>query len=128
MQISQLLQTYNLPQKKRGSERGDVIKEIYSLYTSQQEKDLRRKENWKRYVQWLKNNRRKHDSHAVNDFKKNKAFLREIELKRFCFLVSHLKLEDLYYLSSIVKDKANRGESIGAYIYTQVMNRGTCRK
>lgn len=123
MQISQLLQTYNLPQKKRGSERGDVIKEIYSLYTSQQEKELRRKENWKRYVQWLKNNKRKHDNHAVNDFKKNKAFLREMDIRRFCFVLAHLKIDDLYYLASVLRDKSNRGESIGSYIYTQVMHK-----
>ena len=128
MQLAYLLQTYQLPQKKRGSERSEVIGKIYELYTSGTEKELRRKENWKRYVQWLKANRRKHDNHAVSDFKKNKAFLRELDIKKFCYFTSHLKLDDLYYVLSICKDKVNRSESIGVYLYTQVIRVGTCKK
>lgn len=123
MQIAYLLQSYTVAPKKRGSERGDVIGKIFELYDSEQERTLRKKENWKRYVSWLKQNKRKNEPHSINDFKKSKIFLRPFTIKKLCFLISHLKTVDLYYVLSVCKDKYNRNESIGAYIYTQVINK-----
>ena len=36
------------------SERAELIKQIYEIYTCPQERVLRKKENWKRYVKYLK--------------------------------------------------------------------------
>ena len=44
-----------IPQEKLArSERAQIIKEMYAIYTHPAERILRKKENWKRYIAFLK--------------------------------------------------------------------------
>lgn len=102
--------------KKRGSERNDVVRQLYQLYDSGQEDTLRKKDNWKRYVAWLKENKIRDSKELQEKFKRNKKFLKKISEKNFAFFLSHIPTKDLYYVLSICKDLAIRNKSIGKYI------------
>lgn len=98
------------------SERTQIIKEIYSIYTSISEKKHRRDENIKRYKSWLKSNSLKHSKDIYVIFTRTGKFIREIKPSSFAYFVSHVKTKDLYFVKSICFDKSNRNESIGKYI------------
>lgn len=102
--------------KKRGSERNDVVRQLYQLYDSSKEDTLRKKDNWKRYVVWLKENRFRDSKETQDRFKKNKKFLKKVSESNFAFFLSHIPTKDLYYVLSVCKDLSQRGKSIGKYI------------
>lgn len=115
MEIKDLLSQYQ-DVKTKTSERAEIIKDIYAIYTSSTQRVHRKKANWKRYVRWLKENRTPDSKENQLKFKKSKRFIKEHDIKRFCFLISHLKEKDLYYVLSIGKDMENRKENFGAWI------------
>lgn len=96
---------------KGKSERGDVLSQIYELY-----RKSNKKENWKRYIKWLKFNRIKHTKLSVEDFKKSKDCLTARVIKSFAIMLSHIPTSDLYYILSIAKDKDNRGENFSGWL------------
>lgn len=105
--------------KLEKSERAQVIKEIYQLYSSPLEAILRKKENWKRYITWLKLLKLDGDrmnNVTINRFKKTKLHLKPISITSLCFFLSHMKTNELYFIKSECIDKNNRGYSIGSYI------------
>jgi len=108
------------PEKIERQERRFLNKQIDDIHHSPQEKILRRKENWKRYVAWLKKNRKKHTNETVIEFKKtaNKKMEGKYlqEYKSLWYLTSHIKTKDLYFCLSQMKDNLNRGKSASAYI------------
>ncbi len=106
--------------KLEKSERAQVIKEIYSIYTSMGERKLRKIENWKRYCQWAKDNRVPKGPEGIKKFKKTEFFIKESNIGSFCYFISHIKTKDLYYLLSVCKDKDNRGQSCGAWLFSSV--------
>jgi len=119
--ISEILQNkIETGEKLEKSERAQITKEIYQIYTSPSERIHRRKENWKRYVAWLKKNRKKHTNETVIEFKKtaNKKMEGKYlqEYKSLWYLTSHIKTKDLYYILSEMKSNLNRGKSASAYI------------
>ena len=116
MEIGEILKTFKLENKKRISERAEIIKDIYTIYTSSVQRVHRKKANWKRYIAWLKQNKIPDSKENQLKFKKSKNFIKEHDIKRFCFLISHLKEKDLYYVLSIAKDMENRNENFGAWI------------
>lgn len=103
-------------EKKKGSERNDVLKQIYSFYDTEQETILRKKENWKRYIKYLKDNKLQSSEEQIKKFKRNKLFLKKLSSASIAFFLSHVKVNDLYYVLSVVKDKSFRRESVGSYI------------
>jgi len=116
LNIANFLINYEIP-KKKGSERIDILKQIYSFYDTEQEKIHTKKSNWKRYVQYLKSNKIHDSKEEQIKFKKSKMFLRKITDKSMAsFWLSHIPTKDLYYVLSVVKDKTFRNESVGAYI------------
>ena len=99
--------------KKKGSERASIIKEIYYFYEN--DKQNRRKENWKRYCQWCRDNRKPKGSELL--FKKTKFYLKELPVKVIAIKLSPFKdLPTLYYIKSVCADKFNRGENVGSYL------------
>ncbi len=118
MEIGDVLKDFKFEKKR--SERASIIEDIYNLYTSSIQRFHRKKANWKRYVQWLKENRLPDKKENQEKFKKSKKFIKEYDIKRFCFLVSHLKEKDLYYILSMGKDMENRNENFGAWIISNI--------
>ncbi len=117
--MSEIISTRSVPAPKERNERSQIIKEIYELYTSISDKKLRRQENWKRYCEWCRDNR--YPNNAVNQkiFRQSHRFIRVVPIGSFCYLLSHLSITDLYYTASVCRDRANRGESVGAWVIGQ---------
>ncbi len=120
MQIGELLQQRKKETKR--SERSSLLDVIYGVYSSQQQRNLRKKENWKRYIAFLKEHRMLSSLEAQNKFKKtknpikNKNFIREHNITSVCVLLSHIPTPDLYYLKSMALDSQNRNLNFGAYL------------
>jgi hypothetical protein len=118
--LSSLFESYALPKKSRLSERSLVIKDLYALYISPQENIHRKKENWKRYVMWLKENRFKNTKENQVLFMKHKLFITVMPIKRFCFFISHIPTQDLYYTLSVGKDKIARQDSFSKFLFGSI--------
>lgn len=103
--------------KKKGGERNYIMQELYALYDSDKETLLRKKENWKRYVAWLRGQRVCDTKEKQEAFRKSKLFLKKASPKTLAFMVSHIKTKDLYYVLSVCRDRSNRNQSIGKYIW-----------
>lgn len=108
----------NNPSTKRGSERNSILKDIYQIY--QNERQQRKVANWKRYIQYLKNNRFPNNPIQQKIFKKSKLFIKELPPKVIAIKLSHIPTKDLYYVLSVCKDKARRNESAGAFIFGSI--------
>ena len=103
--------------KLEKSERSQIIKEMYEIYTHPGERILRRKENWRRYCAWFKETKQKENSTKVQElFKKEKRFIKEQPIKTFVFFLHHIKTQDLYYVKSRMMDCRNRGTSASAWL------------
>lgn len=113
--ISNYLQKYTPPQKK-GSERNDILNQIYSFYDTNQEIIHTKRANWKRYIKELKSHSWPDTKEHQEHFKKSKLFIRKMSKGSMAFFLSHIPTKDLYYVLSVVKDKSFRNESVGAYI------------
>lgn len=100
----------------KGSQRNDILRQIYSFYDSDREVFLTKKKNWKRYVEFLKENKIKDTKENQERFKKSKKFIKKMSSSTVAYFVSHIPTNDLYYVLSVVKDKSFRNESVGAYI------------
>lgn len=110
---------YNYLQNKKftkGSQRNDILRQIYSFYDSDREVFLTKKKNWKRYIEFLKENKLKDTKENQERFKKSKKFIKKMSSSTVAYFVSHIPTNDLYYVLSVVKDKSFRNESVGAYI------------
>ncbi len=103
------------------SSRAQITKEIYVLYTSDQEKLFRKKENWKRFIEHCKGQRLPFKEKTVQEaYKKSKVFIKEYDIKTFCIRIAHIPSDDLYYVLSICKDKYHRNEQIGAWLFSAI--------
>ena len=100
----------------KGSQRNDILRQIYSFYDSDREVFLTKKKNWKRYIEFLKENILKDTKENQDRFKKSKKFIKKMSSSTVAYFVSHIPTNDLYYILSVVKDKSFRNESVGAYI------------
>ena len=100
----------------KGSQRNDILRQIYSFYDSDREVFLTKKKNWKRYIEFLKENKLKDTKENQERFKRSKKFIKKMSSSTVAYFVSHIPTNDLYYVLSVVKDKSFRNESVGAYI------------
>lgn len=104
------------PTKKRINPRNDILKQIYSFYDTEQEIILTKKANWKKYIEFLKRNKVRDSQEQQGVFKKSKFFIRKMTPSGLSYFLSHIPTKDLWYILSVVKDRAFRNESVGVYI------------
>lgn len=112
-------------EKKRTSERAELIKELYALYQSPRQKNHRKKANWKRYCAWCKTQKNADSENARKAFKKSKQYLREQRINTFCFFLSPIPTKDIYYLLSVAKDMENRNQDLSSYLMGNLMQKNT---
>lgn len=122
MEISEYLKDFKLNNKKT-SERAEIIKEIYEIYISKKQTNHRKKANWKRYIIWLKKNKIPDSKENQNKFRRSKEFIKTRDIKSFCFLLSHIKTKDLYYILSVGKDMENRDQNFSGYLLGNILNK-----
>lgn len=105
------------------NQRRVMLRELFTLYCSPTQRKLRRIVNWKRYILWLKENKIPHTKETVQKFQKVRVgknkFIREISDSSFAFLLAHTKTEGLHYVLSVARDKNNRGEEIGGWLFSK---------
>lgn len=110
------------PVLKKGSEKGEITKDLYALYTSPNARKHRKSNNWAAFKLWLLdhglpvNKRTIKDQARIAAFKKTNQYIEECDLKRFAVRLSKHSRDVLYEILSIAKDKDRRGENTGAYI------------
>lgn len=102
--------------KLQKSERAQLNFEIYQIYTSPTQTRLRKKENWKRYIQFLKDNRMPDSTKAQAKFKRTKRFIKTHSKGSMAYLTSHLSKLDLRHCLSVGKDMDRRGENFSAWL------------
>lgn len=101
---------------KRASPRDVVMKDIYAIYASEKQRVLRKKYNWRKYILWLKENKIKHSSSAVEKFQKTKNYTKELPIETIAIFLARYKVDRLYNILSEAKDINNRGGSASAFI------------
>lgn len=113
-----LLKNYKLPeQRKRMTERSTLVDDIYGVYTSNQERTFRKKENWKRYVKWLKTNRTPHSHDMMIRFKRSKLFIKEMTYQSITFKLAHIPTRDLYYIRSEALNIHQAGKKFSPWLF-----------
>lgn len=118
-----------IPKEKLAkSERAQLIKEIYAIYTSPAERILRKIENWKRFCTFCRVIKKPDTIESRSLFKKGKTIITEQSLKSFCYFTSHIPTKDLYYIKSMMNDSKNRGKSGSAWLISQINMKETVEK
>lgn len=112
--IAELLQQKTFFKAAR-SERADILKQIYPFYVLST-----RKQNWKRYIAWLKSNKVKNTKERVIAFKKEKSYLRGRSEKSFAIMLSHIPTKDLYFILSNAKQKDWRNENFSGWLMGEI--------
>lgn len=123
--IQYYLQDYKIEKTDR-NQRRVLMKEIYQLYSSPTQRNLRKKENWKRYCKWCRENKLPDSKVNQEKFKKTKTFIKEFKEKNFAIVMNPIKGEEnLYYIISVGKDMDRRGDNFGAYIISHLFDKRT---
>jgi hypothetical protein len=90
------------------------MREIYNFYVLERPK--RKKENWKRYVKWLKENRIPDTKQNQAKFRRQKKFIREISYESLCWLLKHIPTEDLPYFTSTGREFYHSGKNFSGWL------------
>jgi hypothetical protein len=90
------------------------------------EKEDLRITNRPRYITFLKRYKLRHNPESIKLWKKNKdkdcKKINQMNKKSFGFFTSHLKLDDLFFIKSVINDKLVRGESPTMYVLSLSKN------
>lgn len=119
--MENIFSNYKIEKPKVRSQRAELIDKIYAIYTSPTQKMFRRKQNWLRYCQWCRDNKLANLKENQAKFKKSKHFIREHNIKSFCYFMSVIPTADLYYVVSVAKDMNNRGQNFSSFIMGNLM-------
>jgi len=108
--------------------RKEAIKQIYELYSSPTQKNFRKRENWKRYISYLKANRLDENklgrTETIKLWKKKGKnelkYLKEMTAKELAiylapFSAKNNNIDALHYLISLGKDMNNRKENFSSF-------------
>lgn len=115
IQISSLIEA---PRKTYRSERDFYMQELYSLYL--QENPLHRKKaNIRRYKAWLAKKGLRHSYQNALMFKTCKEYIKPFDLATFAKRLSYrmIKTKELPELVGLAKEKRDKGESIGGWLF-----------
>lgn len=120
--LSEIVQQPRLFESKRKTrERDFPINEMYKLYSSEQDKKTRHYHNVNNYNQWLRSKRIKHSDTNWKIFRRCRLYIGTDDIGKFCIRLAPIKdIDTLFYMLSISKDKFNRKEPIGAFIYGSI--------
>lgn len=104
------------PTVKRNSQRDVIMQDIYNIYISEKQRILRKKANWKRYIEYLKENRIKHSKVTIEKFRKSKHFIKELPIGTIAIFLARYKVDRLYQILSECKDINSRGGNASGFI------------
>lgn len=119
LQIGELI---NKREKVLKSERSQIIKEIYDIYSCPQQQELRRIKNFQSYIEWCKERRKyPHDAFEQQNFKRHKRYIKQLPAKVMAIQLSVFKdLKDLYYIKSLFVDRNSRNQPVGSFLWKKI--------
>ena len=124
--VSEIVSTTRSQDKTIRSERASILKDLFSLYSCPSDRMHRKRENWKRYCEWCRSQKVPDSKMNRQIFRRSWRFVKEMNVKAFCIKLAPLKEPDLYYMLSVARDRSNRGEPVGAWIFSSIKtNYGT---
>jgi hypothetical protein len=101
--------------RERTEKREAIIDEIFKYYVAEQPK--RKRENWKRYLAFIKSRHLTHCKKSVALFKRQPQYIHEVKtVESMRWLLKHIPLEDFYVVLSEVKDRKNRGNNVSSFL------------
>lgn len=112
---------YEIPKKKKTSQRAEFIKVIFDIYSSETQKMFRKKSNWKRYCDWARENHLADNKENQEKFKKTKLFIKEHSLKTICYFLAPIPTSSLDYIVSVAKDMQNRKQNFSGYLISNLI-------
>lgn len=112
---------YKIPKKKKITQRGFYTQEIYDIYSSETQRLFRKKENWKRYCNWARENKLADNKENQAKFKKTKLFIKEHSLKTICYFLAPIPTSSLDYIVSVAKDMQNRKQNFSCYLMSNLI-------
>ena len=121
--------------KRDGGKRGICLQEIFDVYSDERQIILRKKENWRRYILFLKLNVHQKDSkenqklfkkwNPTDKEDKKRKFIKEVDIKGMAYFASHIPTDDMPFVVSIAKDKLARNESFMSWFMAARSNEQT---
>lgn len=102
--------------KMKTSKRAEFISQIFGIYSSESQRLFRKKENWKRYCNWARENKLADTKENQTKFKKTKLFIKEHSLKTICYFLAPIPTSSLDYIVSVAKDMQNRNQNFSGYL------------
>lgn len=115
--MNNLFTNYQIERPKiKTSKRAEFISQIFEVYNSESQKLFRKKENWKRYCNWARENKLADNKENQTKFKKTKLFIKEHSLKTVCYFLSPIPTSSLDYIVSVAKDMQHRNQNFSGYL------------
>lgn len=111
---------YQIPKRKKITQRGFYTQEIFDIYSSETQRLFRKKENWKRYCNWARENHLADTKENQTKFKKTKLFIKEHSLKTICYFLAPIPTSSLDYIVSVAKDMQNRNQNFSGYLMSNL--------
>ena len=115
-ELQNIFKNYEIPKKKKTSKRAEFVSEIFDIYNSETQKLFRKKENWKRYCNWARENKLSDSKENQTKFKKTKLFIKEHSLTTICYFLAPIPTSSLDYIVSVAKDMQNRNQNFSGYL------------
>jgi hypothetical protein len=103
--------------KSNLSKRCFLLKDLYQFYTRENPKH-RKSANIDRYKIWLKEKCLQHSNDNALKFKKTKYFIKVIDERSFAIRLSHVKTDELGEVIGLAKEKRDKQESIGGWLFS----------
>lgn len=110
--------------KIKTSKRAEFISQIFDIYSSEAQRLFRKKENWKRYCNWARENKLADNKENQTKFKKTKLFIKEHSLKTICYFIAPIPTSSLDYIVSVAKDMQNRNQNFSGYLMGNLFLKG----
>lgn len=110
--------TYTLTKMEK---RAFYLEEIHGFYM--RESDNRKKENWRRYCKWCKDNRLSDTKENQKKFKKQQQFIKEYSLSRLTYLLNFMPTDDLPYIVSTAREFAHSKKNFTAWLSTFIFSK-----
>lgn len=115
--MENIFTNYQIERSKiKTSKRAEFVSEIFNIYSSETQRLFRKKENWKRYCNWARENKLADNQENQTKFKKTKLFIKEHSLKTICYFLAPIPTSSLDYIVSVAKDMQNRNQNFSGYL------------
>lgn len=101
--------------------RAIYLQEIHDFYMK--ESDNRKKENWRRYCKWCKENKLSNTKENQKKFKNQQQFIKEYSLARLTYLLNFMPTDDLPYIVSTAREFWHSKKNFTSWLSTFIFSK-----